>query len=207
MCTDSKVSRASLSDLKMGRKKALSAETLSKIAGHFGVPMDFLTGTPPFDQWDLIKSDRKAVQKGMWFSDELLLKNFGIENIDAITLAQYINFIDTVVVGVEPKANDGYDLKVKPWAEIQFCDDGKEKPAIEDDGRSKAKLPSNIFPVPKMRRIPIVGAIRAGMPILAEENIEGYEYDDVPEDQGYFFLRVKGDSMNASRSSGLPVAL
>jgi len=123
------------------------------------------------------------------------LKNFGIENIDAITLAQYINFIDTVVVGVEPKANDGYDLKVKPWAEIQFCDDGKEKPAIEDDGRSKAKLPSNIFPVPKMRRIPIVGAIRAGMPILAEENIEGYEYDDVPEDQGYFFLRVKGDSM------------
>lgn len=114
MCTDAKVSRASLSDLKMGRKKALAAETLSKIAGHFGVPMDFLTGTPPFDQWDLIKSDRKTAQKEMWFSDALLLEKFGIKDIDAMTLAQYINFIDTVVVGIEPKENNEYDLKVKP---------------------------------------------------------------------------------------------
>ena len=35
MCRESGASRASLSDLKVGRKQSLSAETLSKIAAHF----------------------------------------------------------------------------------------------------------------------------------------------------------------------------
>ena len=35
MCKASGASRASLSDLKVGRKQSLSAETLSKIAAHF----------------------------------------------------------------------------------------------------------------------------------------------------------------------------
>jgi len=75
-----------------------------------------------------------------------------------------------------------------------------EKPiANESDERNKVKLPSNVFPAPKMRPIPIVGTIRAGVPIFAEENIEGYEYDDVPEGEDCFFLRVKGDSMVNAR--------
>ena len=44
MCKDAGVSRASLSDLKMGRNQNLSAETLSKIALHFGVSVDYLLG-------------------------------------------------------------------------------------------------------------------------------------------------------------------
>ncbi len=82
----------------------------------------------------------------------------------------------------------------------EINDDGQEKPAtISDDELNNMKLPSNVFPIPKMRRIPIVGTIRAGMPIFAEENIEGYEYDDVPEGEDCFFLRVKGDSMMNAR--------
>ena len=42
MCKACGASRASLSDLKMGRKQSLSAETLSKIANHFKVTVDFL---------------------------------------------------------------------------------------------------------------------------------------------------------------------
>lgn len=45
MCKESGASRASLSDLKVGRKQSLSAETLSKIAAHFGVSVDYLIGT------------------------------------------------------------------------------------------------------------------------------------------------------------------
>lgn len=50
-------------------------------------------------------------------------------------------------------------------------------------------------------KIPILGVIRAGEPILAEENIIGYEYEDKKELNGdeYFYLRVTGDSMNKSR--------
>ncbi len=44
MCKESGASRASLSDLKVGRKQSLSAETLSKIAVHFGVSVDYLLG-------------------------------------------------------------------------------------------------------------------------------------------------------------------
>lgn len=44
MCKQSGASRASLSDLKVGRKQSLSAETLSKIAAHFEVSVDYLLG-------------------------------------------------------------------------------------------------------------------------------------------------------------------
>lgn len=46
----------------------------------------------------------------------------------------------------------------------------------------------------KTTRIPLLGTIRAGLPILAEDNIEGYL--DTPEYlKGDFVLRVTGDSM------------
>lgn len=44
MCKESGASRASLSDLKVGRKQGLSADTLSKIATYFGVSVDYLLG-------------------------------------------------------------------------------------------------------------------------------------------------------------------
>lgn len=49
MCKESGASRASLSDLKMGRNQSLSADTLAKIATHFGVSVDYLlTGIPAY---------------------------------------------------------------------------------------------------------------------------------------------------------------
>jgi DNA-binding helix-turn-helix protein len=47
MCKEAEVSRASLTDLKMGRKQSLSADTLSKIASYFGVSVDSLLGNEP----------------------------------------------------------------------------------------------------------------------------------------------------------------
>jgi len=54
MCKDSGASRASLSDLKMGRKQKLSADTLSKIAKYFSVSVDYLLGnvSDPFFHLD-----------------------------------------------------------------------------------------------------------------------------------------------------------
>ena len=54
---------------------------------------------------------------------------------------------------------------------------------------------ANILPYIQGRLVPVLGTIHAGAPILAEENIECYEYADVPEGSDFFFLRVKGDSM------------
>ena len=44
MCRESGASRASLSDLKVGRKQNLSTETLDKIADYFGTTVDYLLG-------------------------------------------------------------------------------------------------------------------------------------------------------------------
>lgn len=59
-------------------------------------------------------------------------------------------------------------------------------------------LPSNILPMPEMRKIPLVGTIACGEPILAEENIE--DYVSIPKDMaGDFALTCKGDSMINAR--------
>ncbi len=59
-------------------------------------------------------------------------------------------------------------------------------------------LPSNILPMPKMRKVPLLGTIACGEPILASENIAAYL--DVAEDiHCDFALRCKGDSMMDAR--------
>lgn len=57
------------------------------------------------------------------------------------------------------------------------------------------------WPMGPTVRIPVLGVIRAGEPIYAEENIIGWV--EVPESRvrggEYFYLRVEGDSMIGSR--------
>lgn len=50
-------------------------------------------------------------------------------------------------------------------------------------------------------RIPILGRISAGLPLYAEEHIEGYTYTELNHGGEYFALRVTGDSMTAARIS------
>lgn len=48
-------------------------------------------------------------------------------------------------------------------------------------------------------KIPILGRISAGLPLYAEEHIEGYTYTEMNGGADYFALKVSGDSMNAAR--------
>jgi repressor LexA len=54
-------------------------------------------------------------------------------------------------------------------------------------------MPSNIIPITGM--VPIYGSIPAGVPVFAEQNIEGYMPIMLKNPQEYFCLLVKGDSM------------
>ena len=59
-------------------------------------------------------------------------------------------------------------------------------------------LPSNVIPLPEMRKIPLLGPIACGAPILAEEHIE--DYVDIPKNiHADFALTCKGDSMINAR--------
>lgn len=64
---------------------------------------------------------------------------------------------------------------------------GMDEPAPEPIG----------FPYKPMSRIPILGRIAAGVPLYAEEQIDGYMQTELNHGGEYFGLRVSGDSMNA----------
>lgn len=63
---------------------------------------------------------------------------------------------------------------------------------------NNVKHTKNIIPLPETKKLPLLGAIACGEPILAEENIENYV--DVDKDvEAEFALRCKGDSMIDAR--------
>lgn len=68
-------------------------------------------------------------------------------------------------------------------------------------GRTDFKFANIIKNSNETLAIPILGVIRAGEPMFAIENIEGYEFVDISETKGgeFFYLRVNGDSMINAR--------
>lgn len=67
-------------------------------------------------------------------------------------------------------------------------------------------IPAGFQPLPKRDRIPRVGQIACGTPILAEENVEAY--DEVPSDwHADFTLLCQGDSMEPKIKDGDVVAI
>ena len=59
-------------------------------------------------------------------------------------------------------------------------------------------IPLNIVPMPEMRKIPLIGTIACGEPILAEEHID--DYINIPRHiTADFALTCKGDSMINAR--------
>jgi len=100
MCKESGASRASLSDLKMGRNQKLSAETLSKIARHFGVSIDYLlTGLPSY------KAANVDSEENPW---ELEL----LESFDKLSIGEQIE----VVAQAQVRAAQANEAKKAPTA-------------------------------------------------------------------------------------------
>ena len=70
----------------------------------------------------------------------------------------------------------------------------------------RGSVPAGFQPLPKMRKVPRVGRIACGEPILAEENIE--DYDATPEEwHADFTLLCRGDSMEPKIKDGDVVAI
>ncbi len=77
-------------------------------------------------------------------------------------------------------------LNVSP-AYLMGWEDENSDPILEN-------IPGIITPV-KLKKIPILGTIACGNPILAEENYDGYFMIDKNLPDADFILRAKGDSM------------
>jgi repressor LexA len=74
------------------------------------------------------------------------------------------------------------------------------------DTAKEISIPAGFQPLPKRDRIPRVGQIACGTPILAEENVEAY--DEVPSVwHADFTLLCQGDSMEPKIKDGDIVAI
>lgn len=75
----------------------------------------------------------------------------------------------------------------------------REFSELTDEQKARAmayaqSLPKNVVPLPQMKKVPLVGQIACGTPILAEQNIE--EYIDLPTHiNADYALTCKGESM------------
>ncbi|WP_297709132.1 S24 family peptidase [Dysosmobacter sp.] len=74
----------------------------------------------------------------------------------------------------------------------------KQKRAVSESDTALPKGAEHID-LGTFHRIPILGRISAGLPLYAEQHIEGYTLTDLNGGAEYFALQVSGDSMNAAR--------
>ena len=125
------------------------------------------------------------------------------ENIKRIRLEHGLSQAELgKIAGVSDKAVSTWELGIKVprmgavekmanyfgIAKSEIVDDVQPSPA------KKPTIPPGFEPMPKMRKIPLIGSIACGIPITAEQNIE--KMVDVPESiRCDFSLTCHGDSM------------
>jgi len=100
--------------------------------------------------------------------------------------------------GVSPSLLDLADhLGVQPPTVHQHVRALKKKGYLDHvAGRSRSWKPAGGVPQEGTRRVPVVGRVAAGLPILAQENVEGFiTIDNVKPGDKLFALRIKGNSM------------
>lgn len=85
----------------------------------------------------------------------------------------------------EPKASVATDMAMKLGVDPLWLQ-GYDVP---QKGREGVICP------PGETLIPVLGVIKAGIPAIAQQRIEGYASADVSKPDEYFYLRVSGDSM------------
>ena len=110
-----------------------------------------------------------------------------------VRLAELVGYDRSVITKIEQGKVDLTQSKISAIAKALQTTTMKLMGDEEGDD-----TPSNILPLPKTRKIPLLGTIACGEPILATENVA--EYVDMDTDiHADFALRCNGDSMINAR--------
>lgn len=114
-------------------------------------------------------------------------------------LAKRLGYKDrSTIAKIENDVNDITQSKIVAIAEVLQTTPAVLMGWMNDAKHYPSELPSNVIPVPETRKIPLLGAIACGAPILAQQNIE--DYVDIPKHiKADFALSCKGDSMINAR--------
>lgn len=132
---------------------------------------------------------------------DLLMKEKGINKVELskgskVPYTTIVNFYENGTDNVKLSTLKKLSKYFKVSLDYIADDDTEEK---EESVRYKI---SDLLSISTNKKIPIVGVIRAGEPILAEQNIIGnveLPSEFINQDDEYFGLRIIGNSMNLSR--------
>lgn len=198
-----------------------SGATLVDLADFFNVSTDYVLGRRPstssvaghilaIADYRHISLETLAEKIGI-FSEELDKKLFGqkdselaadegfLKNIAAVFgIEDYTALIDDDTYGADTYEN--YIAFLRTKMEKGFPLTQEESDFLRDDINSDPSNTGlkNVMPFPRMRRVPLIGTIACGTPILAIENLE--ESVNMPDDiKADFALLCKGESMKNAR--------
>lgn len=129
MCKDCGIQPSIMTDLKMGRRFSVKADTAARIASYFDVTVSFLAAQSPFDFWDNINRDRSGFMHFFFQSWERPVEeiqelwNVNPNDPDAASTAAFVRFIDDTTEKVELLSDGEWIIYPK-----QICKKQKEKP-------------------------------------------------------------------------------
>lgn len=166
---------------------APSDEIKIKMCELFDCTMDYLMGRSDYkNENDFFNKNIDKTRNFIEFntSEEMKILDF--------------NRIEEMADMLENKPRDKFEILLKAFLE-QYPDNVKGK--IRDYitysyeyANNFKKEESNVFPLADTPiSVPVLGKISAGLPVLATENIEGYEFAPssyIKEGFDYFYLRV-----------------
>jgi len=168
------------------KKRGLTpnGDTLNKIAEYFGVSVDRLLGNfgalDPVLPANMQGANLNGAKVDKDFLDYMLHKFSSLDRNTVEYVTTRNNLLNIAKSsGLGDRATKFFDNLERKEKRIAISD----------------TLSSDYIPYVRGRRFPILGSVPAGVPILAAENIEGYDFADVPEGDDYFFLHIKGNSM------------
>lgn len=193
------ISRSYLADVERNRYNP-SIETLTAIAKALGTTIYYIMEQSVKDLITDAISDQGITLEQV--SNRTGVKADFILNIDNLNSPDQRDYENIKKIAI--------DLKISP-RRLQSALMKREAPIYDPKITNVAS--SDFEPVGEPFRvnmsdyinIPIVGTVRAGRPILAQDNIEGYQPISkgvLDKDKKYFYLRVQGDSMSQEFSEG-----
>lgn len=166
---------------KLGRTPKI--DQLKKIADYFDVSLDYLMDETddPYD-WDADPNARLATVYGpQW--DYLMKKHH--EDVSA-AWEDWVGF-------QEDLEKDARDTRYEEDEEAE----NKNAPVVKNHESNDWAKKAGAIPYDPTKVAPLLGTVRAGLPMYAEENIEDYLPIRQTDGARYFWLTVRGDSMNA----------
>ena len=166
---------------KLGRTPKI--DQLKKVADYFDVSLDYLMDETddPYD-WDADPDARLATVYGpQW--DYLMEKHH--EDVSA-AWEDWVGF-------QEDLEKDARDTRYEEDEEAE----NKNAPVVKNHESNNWAKKAGAIPYDPTKVAPLLGTVRAGLPMYAEENIEDYLPIRQTDGARYFWLTVRGDSMNA----------